>query len=329
MLAAGREVTPGTCGTPGGPERRLVTPKDAVRDARRPVPGRSRLSQDARAQDARTHGWPSPWCPHKPTRSNQRRWRGRACGLCHLAGTATLGPGQATSQAVPLREHRGRVDRRPEAPRGQRQSHMPLRHPKTTTAPAEPVSVPGGSRRALGTLAPPPCPWGPHGSRRWPGRARTGPWALEGHPAPALRPRTRVPAKETGTAVARGAGVTGNGAGRPRGGLAALVQLVGAELTRLAAVRLPRRRALGSPGAGAPRVPAGRGPLGRQGPASGVRPATRRSRRHIGRHSALLGVAAAGKPGLGPEPHTHQAPFHVRRAGPIAGFHSPLNPCFL
>lgn len=188
---------------------------------------------------------------------------------------------------------------------------------------------PGGLAQGAGHACTPSLSVGPSREPAMAGPGQNGSVGSRRPPCPSSATPTRVPAKETGTAVARGAGVTGNGAGRPRGGLAALVQLVGAELTRLAAVRLPRRRALGSPGAGAPRVPAGRGPLGRQGPASGVRPATRRSRRHIGRHSALLGVAAAGKPGLGPEPHTHQAPFHVRRAGPIAGFHCPLNPCFL
>lgn len=78
------------------------------------------------------------------------------------------------------------------APRGQRPSRTPWRHPETAAAPAEPVSTPGCSHRALCTPAPPLRQQGPQGSRQWPGHVSTGPWALEGHPAPALRPQTRV-----------------------------------------------------------------------------------------------------------------------------------------
>lgn len=117
------------------------------------------------------------------------------------------------------------------APRGQRPSRTPWRHPETAAAPAEPVSTPGCSHRALCTPAPPPCPRGPQGSRRWPGHVSTGPWALEGHPAPALRPQTRV---------------------APAGGPLPLCSWLGQSWPGWG--RAPRCHAPGSPGVGAPRV---------------------------------------------------------------------------
>lgn len=198
------------------------------------------------------------------------------------------------------------------APRGQRPSRTPWRHPETAAAPAEPVSTPGCSHRALCTPAPPPCLRGPQGSRRCQHRS-------VGSRRPPC-PGSATPDK-----------------GRPCRGATAIVQLVGAELARLGpCASLPR--------SGEPRS---RGPSNRFGaqPHTGRRPVGRaqvqRSRPpHVVTDWPPLGPCwgwrAARKPVLStprrarpPEPHAHHAPFHVHRAGPVVGIHCPLNPYFL
>lgn len=174
VLAARQEVTPGTPRDPRVPREAARHPQGRSPGSRPVLTGRTHApgvstnpTAKPEATEGRVHGAPPPLrhCDARPRPG-------------HLAGRPPAGAPTYTTCTG------GQA-----APRGQRQSHTPWRHPETTTAPAEPASIPGCSRRALCTLAPPPCPWGPHGSRRWPGQVGVDPWALEGLPAPVCDPR--------------------------------------------------------------------------------------------------------------------------------------------